>query len=360
MLTTLFRKITDAWGKISPREQRLAVIMAVLALLLAVAAMGRSAYEHLIALDNQILQLQDNILTFHREMALKQSVEAQYMKVAAQHSSRWTEAEIHDRLRAEIYRLAQVDPPPLDENGTPVRTTSDSGSLVEIPTLQPGTLNDSGEAYREYQINVNVSSAPLDALLTFLERLQASPQSLRLDIIDIAREPLANVGAARIELTRTVVNGTDEPIKVPQGSQLPPRQERENIRLKEWRCEGAALEELPGDNPAVPRGIMMAADQPGDAIFFKDVFVAGTSYDLFLEAAVSGAATIGIEDVLAKKMLPGAESAKGDGNAYRYHIEFTVPEGTSPTVELRAPVIVAGAPDTKAAVFSLRLKKKAE
>ncbi len=360
MLTNFLQKIANTWGKISPREQRLAAAVAVLAVLLTFVMLARGAYEHINDLDSRILQLQDSILTYHRQMALKRSVDAQFARVAAQHSSRWTEAEIHDRLRAEIYRLAQVEPPPLDETGAPVKTTSESGNLVDIPTLQTGTLNDSGEGYREYKISVNIPDVSLEPLLKFLERLQASPQSLRLDLVDITRDHLLTTGAAKIELTRTIVDGSEEPLEIPKGTTLPPRIDREEISLNEWRAEGGDIEELPGDSPDQPRGITLAAKQPGALLYFKDVFSSGSVYDLFLEASVSGNASIAIENLSGQTKLPGAEPARDDGKPYKYHIEFTTPNADTPTVELRTPVITAEAPETRITVYSLLLKKRSQ
>ena len=118
-MNSLLQKLNKAWDGLSKREQRLALAVAMLVALFSVVTTVRVAVQRITDLNSTIHNLQQDIVNYHGQIAKKKSVEAQYEKVAKQHSSKWTEAEIHDRLRGEIYRLAQNEPPELDENGIP-------------------------------------------------------------------------------------------------------------------------------------------------------------------------------------------------------------------------------------------------
>lgn len=199
-------RLADAWAARTPRERLLAAATAGLAALFLAVLGGRAALDSLDHLNAEISRLQSDIVNQAYQIARRQSVEARFAATAAQHSSAWSESEIRDRLRQEIYRLAYRYPPPLDENGVPVRTDSEGDALVSIPELRGGRLIDGGEGFREYQIEFDLPPVPLPDLLAYLERLQSSPQSLRIDHIDLRRDPARPEVAARIRLARIVVH----------------------------------------------------------------------------------------------------------------------------------------------------------
>lgn len=199
------------WGRLSERERKLALAVLVLFALMASFTLVRRSLDTVLELDKRIAQMQDDILNYHRLIAKKQSVEAHYAEVATQHSSEWTEPEIQERLRQEIYRLAQITPPPLNEDGVPVRTNNPEGNLVEIPSLGQGVLREGGEGFREYTITFKVPPVEFAAMVEFLERLQGSPQSLRIDGLELIRHFSSTQVGATISITRTIVNrGADE------------------------------------------------------------------------------------------------------------------------------------------------------
>lgn len=206
MFLNLLQALNDTFRKLSAREQRLALAVAALVSIFIVLMTVRGARDHLRGLDASIDSKQQDILNYTYLLAINQSVESQFRKVAMQHSSAWSEAEIQDRLRQEIYRLAQNEPPPLDENGIPVRTIGEGGNLV-VPSLQPGNLLPGGEGYREFALNLQVMAVPFTSMMLFIERLQGSPQSLRIDALDLMRSPMENYVSADIDITRIIAEG---------------------------------------------------------------------------------------------------------------------------------------------------------
>lgn len=233
MFLNLLHAFSDAFRKMSAREQRLALAVAGLVALFAVFMTFRGARDQLRQLDAMIDIRQQDILNYTYLLALNQSVEEQFRKVAMQHSSAWSEAEIQDRLRQEIYRLAQNEPPALDENGIPVRTTGESGNLV-VPSLQPGNLLPGGEDYREFALKLQVMPVPFPSMLEFIERLQSSPQSLRIDGLDLMRSPLDTFVAADIDITRIIAEGVSA-----EGAESPARPSQDTLSYYMPRPTGA-------------------------------------------------------------------------------------------------------------------------
>lgn len=209
-MSTAWQRAAAQYEKMSPREQRLALIVGGLAFLFIVVLAVRTAIDSLGNLDAQINRAQTMILNTENQIRHRESIEEQYARVAAQHSSAWTAAEIHDRLRAEIYRLAQRQPPALNADGVPEKMTNTTGELVSIPSLQQGNLTEGEQGYREYMLNFNVPPAPLKDMIDFIDRLQNSPQSLRVDVLELTRDPLGEDVSANITITRTIVAGVKE------------------------------------------------------------------------------------------------------------------------------------------------------
>lgn len=204
------QRLNSIWQGLMPREQHLALAVACLVALMLVFLVVRTGRTRLQQHEAALSRLQDELSLYERLVTEREAVEAQFGEVATQHSSAWSEPEILDRLRQEIYRLAQKKPPALDENGIPVSSSGEGGHLVEIPALGQGRLNDANEGYREYSISFKVPPAPLPNMMTFLQRLQNSPQSLRIDGLEIVRPHQETSVTAHIDLTRIIVDGMPE------------------------------------------------------------------------------------------------------------------------------------------------------
>lgn len=188
--------------RLNARERGL--LMTAVAVIAAAAVVfgGISAMKGVRALDNQIAEREFEIESLTQQNVQADAVNAAYSRVVKQHSSSSTVAEIHDALRREIFRLKEVDLPPVADK--PARKMN----LVRIPVLQEGQLTQ-GKGHRDYQIRFQIPGAKLDYLLAFLERIEESEQLLRIDNLEIARAPEGTGVEASLEITRTVLDSPD-------------------------------------------------------------------------------------------------------------------------------------------------------
>jgi hypothetical protein len=281
-----------------------------------------------------------------------------YARVAKQHSSEWSEAEIHDRLRQEIYRLAQLNPPQLDENGIPIRINTEGGALVDIPTLRQGVLLESGGEFREYQLGFRVEPGKFENVLAFVERLQNSPQSLRIDDLVISGSPMGLEVSARMDITRTVVAGEDD-VAADTGTEALWSQSRDTSPLTPdaWtasQCNLAANEEFAFHDEAALEAVAIA---PGSAAYFLRDVDAGFSYDMYIEVTAFGACKLGIADSSGVSLFESPYEMPDDGKPYRYHLRFSVPGNIGDTQKLRTPALLFDAADSRAVVSRLIIKK---
>lgn len=357
MLNDLLRKLNSLWIKLAPREKRLALAVAALAAAMMVLSTVRGSLAHLKMLDDTIERLQDQIVYYHDQMARKQSVEAHYSRVAAQHSSKWTEPEIQDRLRQELYRLAQKMPPGLDAKGIPLRTTGDSGDLVKIPTLGQGTLTSGGEDFREFKLNFQIPYTERQPLFDFLERLQGSPQSLRIDRLEIARDAISPSLRASIDITRILVAGVpemkDKPVATAPAASGDPA-----LDPAAWKGAGVDIA-FRDDGPNVVKLELRAATDKALALRVENL-PAGAAYDLYLDMSASGAGTIAISDETGTQEFSGGAPLRDDGAPYRYHLQFTAPGGPGISIPLCVPCIRLNTADTVVAITKYVLKKAME
>ncbi len=361
ILTQIFETIISAWGKFSARERRLAMAVGVMGGLLLAFIIARGAMDNVRQLNVQIDRYQQDIVNYSYQIAHKKSVETQYAKVAALHSSAWTEAEIHDRLRQEIYRLAQKVPPPLNERGIPVRTTTEEGFLVEIPTLRQGSLHEGSENFREYQIDFDIPLNDLKPVISFLERLQSSPQSLRIDGLEmVRRSPLEKTLAAHAEITRIIASGAPE-------SELEDLEEEDvqesgavasALNRADWNCDDGEMTTLtPADSPTGREALQATATGAGAEFYRIRSLQAGAVYELYLDISATGEAHVAVGGATENGAFPGAESLRTGGVPHRYHVRFTVPGETGERVRMRAPLFLIPNPETCIRIDNLILRK---
>lgn len=345
------------WERLSEREQRLAVATTAVIALALVVMIGMRAVGRIRDLDRTIARLEQDIENYAEQDARGVSVSKAYAGVAAQHSSAWTEAEIHNRLRQEIYRLALENP-----DGPP----DSPNKLVEIPTLRQGTLRDTGFGYREYQLNIKIPSADIYSVVLFLIRLQASPQSLRIDDLDISRAPEGQLVGVSINVTRTVVAGnTDgtpaaegtegtEPTEGAPGEAAPsPEVSQEGATAGEsvlawdgseigpWKGDTCELQISPTVGTAIAEGgncLKLAAGRPDAAAYMEQELDANTSYVLSLQLTATKPVLIMAANDKGTR-YEGAVDVPGDGKTYVYRIAFTT-GGDKDRVKLGAPVIL--------------------
>jgi hypothetical protein len=348
--------VSNFWEKLSPRERYLflatmGLVLAGITILLVSRAVGRVR-----ELNHTIDRLEENLLRCKELDARGVSVEKAFGEVAAQHSSAWTEAEIHDKLRQEIYRLALEDP-----NGS-----SDSGSkLVDIPTLRQGKLNDSGLGYREYQMDIKIPSSDIYSIIIFLMRLQQSPQSLRIDGLDIGRSPESQLCSATISVTRTVVGGAadagEAPVPIPK--QAPALAAWDGSRVEDWQNDGCDLSLVSEiDNQAVEGGsCLRAVARQADAnTFMRQEVEARSSYELALDVTAKGNVDLLVADDATGQPYEGTQELTNDGKTYRLQIHFTVPGEAGDKVKIRAPLLHLKDAGAQVYVDNVVLRKAAE
>ncbi len=356
MLTNFLRNLTSAWRGMNKREQRLALVVAALVLGMGGTMAVRGALDNLRQLDASIHSLQDSIVSYSRLMAMRQRVEEQYAAVAAQHSSEWTAAQIQDRLRQEIRRLAQNVPPGLNADGIPEQITNASGDLVEIPQIQEGHLLEGGEDYREFALGFSVPRAEFTNMVDFIQRLQESPQSLRIDALEINREPLTSTVTTSLSITRTITNGVKAiPLAEVEGAGAEGMTAA--IDPEQWTCEGGTLEAAAG---LVLPGTTALGGQAGEdaaQLYMVRMVSSGAAYDLYVDAVVSGTAQIGVSDLSGERFLEGAVALKSDGNPYRYHLRFTVPASSSGKTRMRVPSVLMAKAGTTVQLANVALRE---
>ena len=360
MIPDFMEKIFQAFRKMSEREQRLALATAAVVLLFLVFMAYQRAQERLDSLSREIDRLEENLMTQTRLLAHRDIIESEYAAIAAQHSSEWSEAEIHDRLRQEIYRLARNTPPPLDENGIPVPTGSGDGNLVEIPSLGQGQMSEGGQGYREYRINFRVPTTRLENIIKFLERLHNSPQSLRIDALDLNRSPESELVSASIDITRIVADGAAAlpavPADAPQVvATAAPTSDLGRITLNadDWQAIGATVENAQ-DGVLDIRLTAAAAE-----VYMPYNLPGGGEYEMLINmGATSPTLTMGVGTEPAGQALTSMQPLDGDGQQRQYQAQFTAP-GNAPTV-LRCPWIRGGEPGAVVRISGLMVRAVSE
>ncbi|HNR34478.1 MAG TPA: hypothetical protein PKO36_04825 [Candidatus Hydrogenedentes bacterium] len=331
--------MNSLWERLNEREQRLTIATAGVVCLALAVMVGVRAAGYLHELDRTIARLEQDIVNYAEQEARGVSVSKAYAGVAAQHSSAWTEAEIHNRLRQEIYRLALEDP-----EGSP----DSPNKLVEIPTLRQGALRDTGHGYREYQLSIKIPQTDIYSLALFLIRLQASPQSLRIDGLDIARSPDGPLIGANINVTRTVVAGS--PDEAEAGSPEMPSGDPaalayvanwDGTDAAGWEGDSCDMAPSPTVGSLVADGgscLKLAAGKPDATAYMRQELEPKTTYELSVQVAAEKPVLIMIADAKGTR-YEGTVDVPGDGRCRRYKLAFTT-GGDKDKVKLGAPVIL--------------------
>jgi len=334
----IVQRATGAWKALAPRERRLALLTAATVVLFLLTTVWRAAVNRLNELDTRADALADTLLNYRQQIARRAAVESAYAKIAAQHSSQWSEAEIHDRLRQEIYRLARKVPQDLDETGKPLNVPNEMGNLVEIPSLGKGEMTEGGRGYRQYLLNLRIPQTNMNDLVSFLERLQSSPQSLRIDRLEISRNPDNPVVSAVIDITRTVADGYTPPpeladfLKGGSGGQTEGQAKvspkgRIPLNPEDWTVKQctAVREEDSGGWPY----LRIRAVGDGAVAELPRRLPAETPLEMIVEAGVTGNVTLGVGDTDGKT-YPTPEPMR-PGGTHRYTVRFR-PSGSGERV----------------------------
>lgn len=332
------------WQNLSMREKRLAWATAGLLVAGSVFAGAYRANGFLSELDSRVAQIEQELRNLTIQLNQKDSVESAYQDMAADHSSKWSKEEIHDRLRREIYRLALKEPPPAG-SGAAVAHLTRKDYMVRIPMLREGALNEDAEGYREYQIRFRIPATKIGYLLRFVGRLQASPQVLRIDSLDFARSPASKVASVTLEVTRTVMETDIESDTVFAGEagQLANSGfevwDKALKRFYPWESEG--VEVRPTAN-FVTEGnwcLEAIASESEGTIYQLQRLDAATSYTLSMDITSTAPALLRVQRSNGKTFV-GQQKVIADGKTYRYEITLNTNGEPGGIQVLLAPYIV--------------------
>lgn len=293
-------------------------------------------------------RLQQDLINYTHQLTLKQSVETEYAQVARQHSSKWTEAEIHDRLRQELYRLAQKYPPELNEEGIPIKTLTSTGALVEIPSLQQGILRTTDKNYREYTLNVKLPPTDFTSMIMFLQRLQSSPQSLRIDNMDLRRHPLEEKVSADMDITRIITAGMPlEGLQSPTVTNL-------SFDPVDWNCTGGTL--TTQKDPQKSNFLVAESSNQTMEISFVRSFRPGEKWILEIDLSTRADAYLMLSSP-DNVVFEGKETLKNDGKIYRYRLSMSLPDSKQERLRIRIPHIIVQGNGSKIFIYHGKLMK---
>lgn len=353
MMASLFR--------LSPREQRLFIITA-LVVGASVLFMGvKKTQNYLSDLDTQIEDAERDYLALLHLNARKTSIEEHFRRIEAHHSSSWTLEEIHDRLGREIYRLAKVKPPVVAGEVSPAPWQGSAvGDLIRIPSLSGGSLNEE-QGYREYHMTVRIPDTDLPRLLVFLQRLEESPQSLRIDRLEFGRAGADDSVNAAIEITRTIVDGN------PSGEiNSVPMVMLQNGGMEEWlpnnggpvawQHEGCNLKKA--FNLGWTEGayaLEATASQDRAMIWQEFEMAAGQTYQLTMDLTSTAEAKIQVVDKKTNEPYADTVTVRGNSTPMTYRLRFRVPGKFGDGVDIIAPRFILLETGAKLIVDEVRL-----
>ena len=336
------------WSKLSPRERNLAIATVSVLFVGVSLFMGVRAYGRIHRMGIAIDQLERDLEKCMELDARGVSVERAFVNVAAEHSSAWSDSTIHNRLRTVIYELAK------EENG--------EGNLIEIPRLRQGSLKEF-EGYREYKLNIRIPETDIYSLIIFLSRLQQSNQSLRIDGLEVNRSPSSVLANARIDVTRTVVDGAPENDTM---LYVPPEDLQvaswDGDRVGAWKGTGCGLilsKHVLGLFAADGGKCLAASATEADAtVAMSHELTPGSRYELMLDAACDKPAVLRVGDAANDALLEGATPLQDDGRMHRYKVRFTL-HATAPATTA-APYIVLSEAGANVYLDNLDLKRLPE
>ena len=323
------------WATLNPREKFLALTTSGLAICFVVALIGLRVSSRLDQLDDRIVQLEQELHNLTEQEAMSLSAVEKFSEMASEHSSTWTAEEIRDRLLREIYRLALYKPHAPEADTTDLVFTP-SDYIVKIPELRRGELSNEGQGYREYQIELQLPPANLENILTFMERLQTSRQSLRIDAVTLSRGASGTKIDADFVITRIIVDTQGEGgVRGDEGNP-PPLAENNlisNPGFEEWTDDGAA----PGWNAAgatlLPadafrtegaRCLKAALTSAGTAaaVYQEHQLESGRTYRLALDVIAETPVTVAIDEGEGAPLNGAPAEVPGDRRPRRVELRF--------------------------------------
>lgn len=332
------------WAQVSPRERRLAALTGILVGISLAYLVYIQAIDRLATMDAQIDGLEQELVFYTEQMQLLDEVNRAYADVASEHSSAWTQEEIHDRLRREIARLSLMNPPP---PGSEVSLSGGGKRLVEIRQMPQGTLTDSQAGFREYQLTIRTQPTSVQNITQFLERLHKSPQALRITQLDLTRPPDGTAVTARINVIRTVIN--TERAGPARETADPSKNWILNSGFENWDNDrspanwtvelGTAMADT---ETAVEgqRNAHIQAIEAGTRFYQAIEIPAGTAFELEFTLRSTGPVTVQAMDAGTGRAVGRAVQLEAQPTLTRYTMKLTAPGEPGTPVAIQAPVFV--------------------
>ena len=351
------------WTRASSREKRLAAIAIAAAVAVLCYVVALRAFAHLEQLDTQIAEREQDLLFYTKLSRQEPEIQRRYQEIASEHSSEWTEQQIYDRLRQEIYRFSLKDP----DQGE----SSTNQPLLRILSLPAGRLNETGEGYREYQIGFRTEPALIQQVSLFLQRLQEDGQALRVDNLELSRNPTEQAVSATFLVTRLVIDSSSpDPgesvaaIQPETGGNLIANPGFEfwdsaGLQPGNWLSAGCALQRKADMVTEGAAALQARAQAENARIWQTHVLKAGTAYTLLLDASLTGKAHVVVTDETGA-WSTSTVALQPDGAFHRYEVRLTTPPGDGAAVQLLAPVLVLETADTLLVLDNLTLSEVEE
>ena len=335
------------WATLNPREKFLALTTSGLALFFLVALIALRVSSRLDQLDNRIVQLEQELHNLTQQEAMSLSAVEKFSEMASEHSSTWTAEEIRDRLLREIYRLALHKPHDPDVDVTEV-VYSPKDYMVKIPELRRGELSNEGQGYREYQIELRLPPADLENVLTFMERLQTSRQSLRIDAVTLSRGASGTKVDADFIITRIIVDTQGDAVEPADEGDPPPLLADNMINnpgfetwtddgaAPGWMADGATLAPADTYRTEGSRCLKAALASVGTAaaLYQRHELESGRTYRLALDVIAETPVTVAIDEGAGDALEGVPAEIPGDGKPRRVELRFRA--GAQP---VRAPLV---------------------
>lgn len=335
----------------SQSERRLAFVVAGLLFVALVFVIILRCMDTLETMDATIESQQEALLKFTQQAALVEPVERAFSAMAAQHSSHWTQEEIHDRLRVEITRLSLRQVPP--ENAPLPAAANRGETLVEIRSMPVGALEDSGEGYRSYQISFRTEPTSIQNIATFLQRLQQSTQALRVDSLELTRQPTSTEVSATFRVTRTVIGDAATPqadVPKPVAATKSQKNLIHNPGFDQWDAQKTAPQDWVAENMSFSAdaknsidgsqalSVAVSGGESG-SLYQVQHLLAGKSYELQMDAFASGESRLQATPE-GGASLEGAVMLEVGASPHHYRCIFTVPGPVGTPVTMRVPELV--------------------
>ncbi|HEO71650.1 MAG TPA: hypothetical protein ENN80_10335 [Candidatus Hydrogenedentes bacterium] len=195
--------------------------------------------------------------------------------------------------------------------------------------------------------------------MTFLERLQASEQSLRIDAFQISRSPMSDAVSCMLEVTRTVVDGAPETPRSGPASDQRNGTIRVGLgeRVEAWKTAHCELARVADEAALGPDCVRARAEKSDASLSLPVELDTGADYVLFVDLKATAPASLGVRPQGNNQSDRSNIDVPGDGKRRQYHLRFSVPGPPGRQTVFEAPVIAFGEENGEVLVDGIVLRK---